>query len=454
MKMRTGRGALRFSKLLTAGLLLVVAIGSACSGRSRDLDHGRGSGGSDPAEGGQAGFGEPETGGTDAKGGRGGTTGAGGSGPAGEGGRDDSGGTAGSAGGSGTGAGGLVAGAGGSSANAGAGGAGGRAGAGGSGVTWPVPTDWGCSPEAWDDGHCHCGCGVIDMDCHEWTLEECEVCDDPLSCSGRACPGKIDPDLVVRCQIPIGWVCSSRAYDDGRTCDCGCGIPDPDCANATVASCDVCDRGCSAVACPGTIAVNDNTTCTLPQGWNCPADLFGDGACDCGCGARDFDCVSGEVEACDRCSLGCAEEDCPATIAPDDNAVCDRPPPSWRCEAAAYADGALCHCGCGVRDPDCRVDAKESCDVCDSPGSCSHEPCAAVIRATDTARCIVPPLPPGWTCSEFAYADSSTCDCGCGARDFDCGSLDASECDRCPYYSCAEPSCETIDPADNAHCSE
>jgi type 1 glutamine amidotransferase len=65
------------------------------------------------------------------------------------------------------------------------------------------PSRWACSPEAWGDGVCHCGCGVPDWDCNEWTLDECEVCNDPLSCTAHECPGAIDPAQVTHCELPI-----------------------------------------------------------------------------------------------------------------------------------------------------------------------------------------------------------------------------------------------------------
>ncbi len=39
--------------------------------------------------------------------------------------------------------------------------------------------------------------------------------------------------------VPGGWTCSSDTYSDGF-CQCGCGVPDPDCTGDSVRSCDVC----------------------------------------------------------------------------------------------------------------------------------------------------------------------------------------------------------------------
>jgi len=59
-----------------------------------------------------------------------------------------------------------------------------------------------------------------------------------------------------------------------------------------------------------------------PPEWVCPAEFFGtsDG-CDCGCGALDPDCADATVESCDFCMApGCAN-DC-SEIDPTNNAVC------------------------------------------------------------------------------------------------------------------------------------
>ena len=36
---------------------------------------------------------------------------------------------------------------------------------------------------------------------------------------------------------PAGWTCNVSFYGAADGCDCGCGVADPDCADATLASC-------------------------------------------------------------------------------------------------------------------------------------------------------------------------------------------------------------------------
>src|SRR5690606_4152406 len=51
-------------------------------------------------------------------------------------------------------------------------------------------------------------------------------------------------------EVPPGWTCGTGYYSGGDGCDCGCGEVDPDCADATVGSCDYCDNAdaCSQVS--------------------------------------------------------------------------------------------------------------------------------------------------------------------------------------------------------------
>jgi hypothetical protein len=52
--------------------------------------------------------------------------------------------------------------------------------------------------------------------------------------------------------VPAAWTCDPVWYDEvTANCDCGCGVVDPDCADATVASCQFCD----SLSC-----ANDGTT--------------------------------------------------------------------------------------------------------------------------------------------------------------------------------------------------
>lgn len=72
-------------------------------------------------------------------------------------------------------------------------------------------------------------------------------------------------------RFPATWTCEGRRYEDGAQCDCGCGAPDPDCADGTrpVAGCasgEACvfDGACAPVPandlCGGAIPLPVGTT--------------------------------------------------------------------------------------------------------------------------------------------------------------------------------------------------
>jgi hypothetical protein len=104
------------------------------------------------------------------------------------------------------------------------------------------PGDFVCS-----DGTCI----IAEYECDKY--EDCEDASDEWPVNA-ACPEVLPP--------PPGWTCAPEYYGD-MECDCGCGVIDSDCADATVASCQYCaDRGsCSTEECPGTINPADNAIC-------------------------------------------------------------------------------------------------------------------------------------------------------------------------------------------------
>ena len=60
------------------------------------------------------------------------------------------------------------------------------------------------------------------------------------------------------------WTCYFEFYDNDDGCDCGCGIVDPDCADATVDSCDYCSQVGSCGdpgGCPSNIDPDNNAVC-------------------------------------------------------------------------------------------------------------------------------------------------------------------------------------------------
>lgn len=429
-----------------AVVLVAVATAAACSGKT-DSPPARGKGGSAGrgVSGGSAGH---ATGGSGVGGTTGGTFTEGG-----EGGAAAVGGSAGGLLTGGTGFGGTAGGfpLGGSAGAAGFGTAG--FGVAGSGTGGSPPFTWTCTLLAWGNGQCDCGCGSPDPDCKNGDIDTCKVCDTVGSCSGAKCPGRINEDDTTKCEpVPTGWSCPLRNYDDGKSCDCGCGIVDPDCEGEERDVCDECALigSCSFRDCPGGIDADDNSQCFIPAAWSCSSFDYGDGTCDCGCGAKDVDCASLSVDDCQTCTRGCSFETCPGTIDPDNSSFCTTPPFNWTCSERFYNDGAICHCGCGAIDPDCDPIDPDSCDRCNVQGSCSAQDCPGTINPELISTCIQPEPPPEWICDWFYYGDGSSCDCGCGAIDPDCRGSTPSSCNSC--WGCGE--CPgRVDPMDISQCS-
>jgi cysteine-rich repeat protein len=180
-----------------------------------------------------------------------------------------------------------------------------------------------------------------------------EECDDGNNVSGDGCSST--------CKHESGWTCdpSYRGAGDGL-CDCGCGLPDPDCADNTPAACTFCDDtgSCAAASGCGSIDALDNSRCS-PQ---------------CGNGVREpgEQCDDGNTTSSDGCSAACVWE-----------------PGVWHCDAARYNQGTpnSCDCGCGIPDPDCSSASAAVCNSCGLPGACGSGSCPSTIDPTDNAAC-------------------------------------------------------------------
>jgi hypothetical protein len=305
-----------------------------------------------------------------------------------------------------------------------------------------APAEWRCEPGYYGDGWCDCGCGVIDVDCADSTVGSCEFCNELGSCGTGLCPANIDPDDNSTCTVPAEWTCNTSFYGASDGCDCGCGALDPDCSDVTVDVCHYCNGtgSCGIGLCPANIDPNDNSTClppscgndmaesgevcdgadlngetcasqgfasgtlaclsdcsgfdtsgcsNVPPEWRCEQGYYGDGWCDCGCGAVDSDCTDATVGSCEFCNEpgSCGTGTCPANIDPDDNSTCTVPA-EWTCNPDYYGVSDGCDCGCGALDPDCSDVTVDACIYCNDPGSCGTGSCPANIDPSDNSTCI------------------------------------------------------------------
>jgi len=407
------------------------------------------------------------------------------------------------------------------------------------------PNQWTCHPSYWkaQDG-CDCGCGVVDPDCADASAASCDFCNDIGSCgTSLACPADIDAANNATCascgnnivdageacddgntvgddgcgancqtQPPPQWICDPAFYHAMDGCDCGCGAVDPDCVDATAASCVYChDAGaCGTGLCPANIDPLNNAVCAPPVcgngvrdeaeqcddgnttdadgcsascklEWSCSLFAYNDGhLCDCGCGSIDPDCNDATGASCDTCNRAgsCSTGLCPGNVDPANNATCvgcgnGMPDPNeecddannvpgdgctancmlesapvWTCLSSMYGTNDGCDCGCGIPDPDCPDANATSCNSCNAPGSCGNGPCPATnIDPLNNAVCI-------WTCNFLYYGTNDGCDCGCGIPDPDCTDTTVGSCVYCDDPgSCSTGICPAnIDPTNNAVC--
>ena len=98
------------------------------------------------------------------------------------------------------------------------------------------------------------------------------------------------------------WTCDAAWYDDGASCDCGCGEADPDCDDAT--HFDACDRsGCGAGDVPWEHEVSSCMQSTCGDGWKADDEACDDfdaldsGGCSADCSAVTDGATCGERAA-------------------------------------------------------------------------------------------------------------------------------------------------------------
>jgi hypothetical protein len=147
---------------------------------------------------------------------------------------------------------------------------------------------WTCGTvddPAWKNAECDCGCGRPDPYCRITQRVSCTG----SGCKTATCEFcNADNGSRAACSDPrwsTDGTCKNVNYGMDGKCDCGCGAIDPDCASGEGCAESQCDaKGCKV--CHGPVSLLD--TC---QEWKCPISAYRDGkTCDCGCGAPDPDC--------------------------------------------------------------------------------------------------------------------------------------------------------------------
>ncbi|MED5463253.1 MAG: LNR domain-containing protein [Myxococcota bacterium] len=210
-----------------------------------------------------------------------------------------------------------------------------------------TPPEWTCDPATFTRGDgCHCGCGAMDLDCADPSINSCHF---------NGCPEGMLPSATnnAECVPPPGWACASQNYASNDGCDCGCGVADPDCNSPLLSACNY--SWCPEGYLPDE---NDNRVCVgaapAECAPGCAASWVGDNQCDAAC----------NTEACQYDLGDCASQ----TI-------------TWVCSTCHYGTNDGCDCGCGAVDPDCLSTEVLSCDY-------SHCPEGYYPDSYDNAFCV------------------------------------------------------------------
>ncbi len=234
----------------------------------------------------------------------------------------------------------------------------------------------------------------------------------PTSCL-VACPDGYACSSIGTCElvdVVTKWTCAPNTKGDGTACDCACGEPDPDCANAALPV-----IGCTSGVCKA------DGTCGVCQP-NCTGKVCGDDGCGGICGVCQDPskpwCASGQCSA--QCVPACAGKTC----GPDGcGGTCGD------CQ-----DGESCFDGnCGTLNP--AFSCAASCGYF-APGGCScQENCAA------TGDCCADV---GTVCACFPNCTGLQCgDDGCGGSCGDCSNGDQCVSGLCVADLCNPDPCST-----------
>lgn len=206
--------------------------------------------------------------------------------------------------------------------------------------------------------------------------------------------------------VPPQWTCPDSQYRDGTSCQCGCGVDDPDCY------CDVFGPECATNPPPPAEGCTNSQTCVY-------------GAC---------------LETCDvKTNVGCSTGVC-TLEAPTD--VCRAPSPDVLDVATL---GAMC-----VRDDrynkSCAALAGVARGRCDGEDFVCRPACAGRMDCAPDEFCYTlvvdqtgtigkgyckQGVDPSWLCEDARWRDGAFCDCECGTVDPDCdsGTLPVRGCD-------------------------
>lgn len=221
----------------------------------------------------------------------------------------------------------------------------------------------------------------------------------PVEDGGCLALPTIDVDGVFP---PEEWRCGVERWADGEACDCGCGTWDPDCF-----PCDEFppDPTCDPTPLP-LVGCGDGQVCSREA--ECYNDCSESGTCSFGTCVYDLDgqqiCET-DTDFFDNAAIGEA---------------CDMPMGLTYCaEEVGVANGV---CAQWIGGDSSEEIPWECRPLCNSDADCdesSFERCELIFG--QAAGYCIPDYPRDWTCNPALYDDGTTCHCGCGRWDPDCG---------------------------------
>jgi hypothetical protein len=297
---------------------------------------------------------------------------------------------------------------------------------------------------------CTMGCELNGTCCPDYAA----VCECDAACAGKMCG---DDGCGGSCGVcdPA----SAKPYCDGEG-QCGTTCV-PQCAGKSCGP-DGCGGTCGA--CASGAACNDSGSCVGPE-WTCDLGLYADGyTCDCSCGLPDPDCIAiAEVYGCPS-GVGCDITTglCDMAFC---SKTSECKVPKWCIGHYPTGDGHL-RGACRVPDPStagagmpCAFDTDCASRIC-AAGTCRNA-CTVDADCSDGGRCVGVPFVDALTLAPLGVA--SVCDSGallggacasqaaCGSAHVCLAAIDAT--DLSAVYRCgvlADPLlegavCETAD---------
>ncbi|MCO4762117.1 MAG: hypothetical protein KC502_11470 [Myxococcales bacterium] len=248
---------------------------------------------------------------------------------------------------------------------------------------------------------------------------------------GKACASTDTCSEHGHC-VPKAWTCGADSYAAMDGCDCGCGVPDPDCkvGDQLLKGCAA-DQKCDAGKCVS----------ALPKGWSCPSFFYDDGLlCNCACGGHDPDCdkptntvIDCKPGGCDKKAgvCGICKPNCTGKVCGDDGC-------GGSC--GTCKDPKLPGCAAGVCvakcTPDCAGKAcgadgcGGTCGSCQSPLVCGNGTCVAEAGKSCASHC------------GYQTQGGCWCDAGCKKRGDCCADIGLCMCTPdCKGKTCGPDGC-------------